>query len=301
MKLLACCLCGIAAQGLACAQETSGRVFGPALGYVATGSDVRPLLGIPGAAYFGEALKLNGARVLALASPLDYAIVSNDAGISILHLSTGDIRLIDGIHATDAVRLSPRGTAAAFLNGRSIQVLAGMPDRPEWKRETEMPSSEALVAISDDGNTTAIADGSILSLVDSSGERRFGVPSAVRDIRFRPKTSEVLYTVGDSVAVSSVENTTALLGPAESSGDLRLAVFAADGKSVIAVDASEAMLVDPRGGAPMARAPLPCTPSELEPMSAAVVRLRCEAGSSTRLIEISEAGVRVLFVPEPVE
>ena len=285
----------------------NARVSGPVLGYVEKSSQIRPVIGIPGAAYFAPALELDGLEVAAVASQSGYAILLTTDRMSarIIELHSGKPLGVfaDLGSSIKGVRLSAGGTAAALVREGSIDILSGLPNQPRLTRTVEVSAGTVAVAVSDDGDALAVFEGSTISLFDGQGQKQLASARAVHDLRFRPGSREVTYIDGDSVMAASSEGVRMIAGAADNLASPRAALFSRDGRSVLIADAAsqDLLMAQPSGSGISERLKLPCVPAEVASMNDSTFSFRCETGGQIHLVELTSNGTRVLFVPEPVE
>lgn len=291
----------------------TGLISGPVLGYVKHSSgvrpSVRPMIGVPGAAYFAPPLDLNGLELAAVSSQARYAVVLT------ADRSTAQILVFGGAGSTpphvftdagapiETVRLSPAGTAVALVRQGRVDILTGLPDRPAIHRTIE---SKSVLAVSDDGDALAIQDPAGISLWEAGEQRLLITATAPADLRFRPRSHDVIYIDGDSVRISSAEGIRIAAGSADGLLSPRFALFSADSRIVMIAGSSSSaataeLWMTPASGGVSERIALPCAPAEITPIHSSLLRLGCETGNQIHLIQLTPEGTRVLFVPEPVE
>ena len=155
---------GIAAQPASHPTGVRGPVVGLALD---ANAQVRPLLGVPGAASLGSALALDASFQLAAISPHQDYLLGFQSGSGNLAmvadpLGAAHVSVIAGISGPASFTLSPTGTAAlAIAAGASTaQVLTGLPDSPAlaWQADlSALPAPASAFAISDDGSALLAA------------------------------------------------------------------------------------------------------------------------------------------------
>lgn len=278
-------------------------VLGPTLGFARLESQLRPLLGLPGAAHWGAPVDLGARDVLALCPVRGYVILGG-AKLSIADLKTGASYDLDGWPEPPlAISLSPQGTSAALVSAGRVDVLTGLPAEPRAAARFDIDAAGARLAVSDDGQAILLARGDSLTRIDAQGESRMVAAGEILDVRFRPgSSSSYLYTDGLSVAVLGQDSAT-LLAAADSIPAARLAAFSADGKYIVVLNAApgELLVAEAAGGRLLSRVPLPCSPAGLESLNEAAMRFHCGAASRSYLIDLAGPAARLLFVPEPLE
>lgn len=300
------------------AGNDTGLISGPVLGYVKHSSgvrpsvrpSVRPMIGVPGAAYFASSLDLNGLELAAVSSEARYAVVLTADRSAAQILAFGGASpasphvFTDAEAPIEAVRLSPAGTAVALVRQGRVDILTGLPDRPAIHRTTE---SKSVLAVSDDGDALAIQDSAGISLWEAGEQRLLITATAPADLRFRPRSHDVIYIDGDSVRIASAEGIRTAAGSADGLLSPRFALFSADSRIVMIAGSSSSgaapaeLWMTPASGGVSERIALPCAPVEITPIHSSLLRLGCETGNQIHLIQLTPEGARVLFVPEPVE
>jgi hypothetical protein len=291
------------------AEDATARVNGPVLGYLEKSDGVRPIIGIPGAAYFAPVLELpsepTGLELAAVASEAGYAILltADRESARIFTLRSNQlVGLFANLgSAVKSVLLSEGGTAAALVREGHIDIISGLPNQPKLTRTVETPTSTAFVAVSDDGKTLAIFDGSTISLFDSEGQRQLAGARAVSSLRFRQGSRDLIYIDGNVVMVASSGGVITIAGAADNLSAPRAAIFSPDGRALIADATSQDLLVAQPSSGIFERVKLPCVPADLASINGSTFWFRCETGGQIHLVQLSPNETRVLFVPEPVE
>jgi hypothetical protein len=144
--------------------ESDGPIRAPMLGYIfdKTLVRIRPIVGIAGSSYVGDALDPS----LTLSdfyyfSASDYALalVESRESLVVLRLSSKNVTVettIDVYSPITRLAVSPRGSSAALYCNRtqSIQVVTGIPNDPGVTAQIDMsdlPLELTALAVSDDG------------------------------------------------------------------------------------------------------------------------------------------------------
>jgi hypothetical protein len=290
------------------ADTGSGQISGPVLGYAKRGAALRAVLGVPGAAYFGAAVDLGGLELAAVSAQRGYAVAltPDHKEASLIPLSIGSVLpvtiLANAPTGITAVRLSPSGNAAALVRDDVIDVVTGLPSQPVVKKQITKPADLGMIALSDDGQAIALVDrfgvGWLLN-----GDSSQQIPATdIRDIEFRSEAYELFYIDGDVVNVTSGAVSAVLAGPADGVSTPRRGGLSHNGQSFFVLNANSTdLLIGRNPSGVYARVSLPCQASELEWLHDMTLRLSCESTEAVHLLQVSEAGARVLFVPEPVE
>ena len=290
------------------ADTGSGQISGPLLGYAKRGAALRAVLGVPGAAYFGAAVDLGGLELAAVSAQRGYAVAltPDHKGAWLIPLSIGSVLpatiLVNAHTGVTAVRLSPSGNAAALVRDDVIDVVTGLPSQPVVKKQITKPAGLGMIAVSDDGQAIALVDRFGVGWLFNGDSSRQIPATDIRDIEFRPGTHELFYIDGDVVNVTSGAVNALLAGPADGVSAPRRGGLSHNGQSFFVLNANtKDLLIGRNPGGVYARVSLPCDASELEWLHDMTLRLSCESTEAVHLLQVSETGVRVLFVPEPVE
>ena len=180
----------------------------PLLGFVygAERSELRPILGIPGASLFGGPISLPaGVTGVYFAPHQNYALLA--------HRVVGSIDLITfqgaeeasvtaicgAISQPDLITFSPSGSAAVLYSRRAgqIQVITGLPSAPQVARiiaTGELPDALQLLAIADDGVT--LLEGTsrnAIYLLPAAGSPQLLYSAAdLGGMVFAPRTADVV-------------------------------------------------------------------------------------------------------------
>jgi len=177
----------------------------PVLGFVSTGVELRPLLGIPGASALGEPFPLPaGVTSVHFEPNQNYALLSPAAG-GFIGLMTfqgkgeGEVISICGaISQPDIVAFSPSGAIAALYskNEERLQVITGLPNSPGVGRvfsANDLPDEPRFLAVADDGVT--LLEGTVQNavyLLPQGGSPRFlHSLGDLQGMAFVPRTSDV--------------------------------------------------------------------------------------------------------------
>jgi hypothetical protein len=309
MKLIQFLPCILLALPVA-AESNTGHILGPVLGFVKKAEAVAPILGIPGSAYLGSLIDMGGLQILGVSSERSYALVltPDRTGLRLYPLrpaGAAEPRVIADLEsAVDVVAISPSGTAAALVRGREglIDVITGLPDQPLLKT-LAAPSVTTMIAVADDGQAIAAAEPSVISIITASGKQQIAAAQSIRDLRFRPRSHDLIYADAASAQIVLWQNSARVIaGPADGLSEPARAVFSRDGRFVfISAHGTKDLLIASASGTPSRHVPLPCEPSDLEPLSDSALRFTCESDRSIYLLHVSSAGVRLLFVPSSVE
>lgn len=307
MKLIRYLFIGFLVVLPAAAESIDTPVSGPVLGYIGKSGALRPIIGVPGAAYFGPAVDLGDLELAAVSSGSGFAIAltSDRAGVRLLVPGSNQpSRILDDLNsAVDAVFLSPRGTSSALVHGAQIEILSNLPDNPVRMKTVEISSSNpTLVAVSDDGSSLAVVEAGVLNLFDAAGQKPLATVTAPSDLRFRSNSSDLIYTDGPSVMMASSGGVSVIAGAADGLSSPRAALFSPDGRLALIIDSSNNDLLLLRiDGGTSERIKLPCPSAGFALMNDSTIRFQCENKDQIHLLQLAQSGARVLFVPEPVE
>ena len=291
-----------------------------ALGFVfdRDSATVRPLWGVPGAAYVGDALDLGGVGDVVASPRQDYLLLltglTRTAQIW-LH-DTQTISAISGVRpgATSLV-LSPEGASAAFFyaDTNQVHVVTGLPSSPAAAFDADLTALRnplSSLAVSDDGTQllaaeTAVAGNAapaVVAFTASGVAGRIPVASPATTIGFLSNSHDAL--------ISASWETVLIRDSAVQSG--RIALPAAANSAVGAVassDGSRAFFAIPQSGsvvvvslASVAAQPLivdcGCVPTGIARTAASsIYRLTESSGSPVSLLDVSASQPRLLLIP----
>lgn len=228
----------------------------PTLGYVAQTSpvEIRPILGIPGAASFGDQVTIPQNITQLYVSPgSSYAFVARQSasGLALIQLNGSEsselVEIPGALPAPQLIAFSPTGrTAALYANDSTrVQVLTGLPGSPRVARDlpsSTLPMHPECLAVSDDGNALALCSGdggvSVVMPDGAPAPVYSGVEAAA--IAFLPNLSNLLVCDPGRSAVYLI---TGLLGmPAASPVALGLEISTKPVFLAASVDGEEALV-----------------------------------------------------------
>jgi hypothetical protein len=195
------------------ADSTSGvTVTAPVLGLVSSQSapQIRPLLGIPGAAHLGSPIAFSGTlKRIDPAPGSSYALAVVDDRLTVFTLeallaasseSPAGTAIDEASPCADLVAFSPLASAAAVYcqSASTIEVFTGLPASP--KLATRFPSTAlpagklALLALSDDAGSVlaAAADGAACRLTDDAAPAALEGSTRASAIAFLRGSSQAL-------------------------------------------------------------------------------------------------------------
>ena len=289
------------------------RFVGPQLGYIfdPTSRQIRPLVGVPGAAVVATAH--NGLR-------LDKAVFAGDGSIAIGYEAGGG-RLVwtnpsradagataipDSLASFDLAALS-RGATSAIVYAQAcncVQILTDLRNDPKVQRTVALPEGASVraLAINDEASVFVIADGSgklVMNTPDFASELSISTNS----IAFSPDGSII-------AAVDDARKTVALISNLKTSPELVEIASERDGlkqpaavgfvtasKLLVADKDSLVHVVDLALGS-VQPAECACTPELIQSTADPKVYRLTDAGAGpVWIFEIREDSVRTLFVP----
>ncbi|MFN0167317.1 MAG: hypothetical protein ACKV22_12880 [Bryobacteraceae bacterium] len=283
------------------AQEA--RLNGPTLGtaWHARTQTLRPLLGIFGAARFGDAYIFDGKIEFAEVAPgskFALAVISKDSQrrAALLTWTDGVVsaRELAGIPAEfSRVVFSPQARAAVLVSKTEVRTLTGLPDDPKLSAPVSLPDSDAL-AVDDSGAAAMVvrtSEEAVLYRVpfDQSPQRLYAAP-AIQAAAFAREPDELYVAAGNSVGRISAEGAFT-----ELSAQQRAEWLAADAKSLIAASSRGVMLAPRDGSASVQTPECACELSQLVLLSGDVYLL---TGASSDLVWVLDSARReTRFVP----
>ncbi len=283
------------------AQEA--RLNGPTLGtawHVKT-QTLRPLLGIFGAARFGDAYTFDGKIEFAEVAPgsrFALAVISRESQrrAALLTWTDGVVsarELPDVPAEFHRVVFSPQARAAVLVARSEVRTMTGLPDDPKLSTAISLRDAETL-AVDDSGTAVTVvraAEESTLYRVpfDQSPQRWYAAP-AIQAAAFAREPDELFVAAGNSVGRVSADG-----AYTEMSSQQKADWLAADPRSVIAVN-PRGVLLAPRDGSAAVQTPeCPCELSQLALLSGDVYLL---TGASSDLVWVLDSARReTRFVP----
>ena len=308
-------------SGNVCAQDPSfGR---PILGFTVdqTNSSISPILGVVGASVLDQHLDLGFETRNSVISPEhNYALAerSEDGKIlvfKVLENAPTIIELPELQTGPSVIAISPRGTAAAFLNRASgfLQTFRGMPDAPEKVYEFDasvIPGEATAIAVNDDGSIALInfADGdagSNTAWVTSSNGSLWAVPSShVSSMAFLPHRNDAVFSDAETqeiflvVELDGAGNRIPLISLDRPAGTPNSVAASQDGRRFFIVSAGfpEVTLVDAEthGATVM---DCSCSPTRLERLKANAILLDGPPADLLHVLDLSESELRIVVIP----
>lgn len=312
MRLLGLLLSG----ALICIRAQPGDLKLPTLGlaYDPEEKTIRPIRGIPGAAWLAQGLETAIPLTAATISP------SQDFGFGAA-IGNPQMRLIkfsaEGIVATlpiagvaaevSKVVFSPLG-ASALLAGNGLQVLSGLPDSP-FLRDIGPPDGGpwAAMAVSDDGKSVLLASGQGVTdpvwLVAGGGARQVPLPGAVAAIAFRAQSNDAVAVTrsGDVYVIRDAGRSTEVrqvYSGDERTADPAATYFAGDGSHAYTASRSGVLAIVDLATASASAISCQCVPSSLAPLrSSRLFRITDPSTGPVMLLDGRGATPRLWFVP----
>lgn len=189
-------------------RDTSQSMQPAMLGFVSTagGSEVRAILGIPGASSLSQPLAMpSGVTNLHFAPGQNYALGSGAAGASlgVVTFSTASpgpvVEIPGAISQPDLIAFSPNGASAAIYSASmgQIQVLNGLPTSPRVAFQmgsTDLAAGVRLLAIADDGVTLieGTAGNAVYRLGEGTAPQLLATVGDLEGIAFVPRSENAL-------------------------------------------------------------------------------------------------------------
>ncbi|MBI3209740.1 MAG: hypothetical protein HYZ37_12695 [Candidatus Solibacter usitatus] len=285
-------------------------IRGPLLGWAwdSRTETLRPILGITGSSLLGKSLDVGAAvKHAAVASGQDVAlaILGDHRTVARVHLKADVANAVfeeipDG---AGSVVLSTSESAALVWHPllNRIYVVTGWRTSapPVWWVKSEAVGSAVSMAVSDDGEfVLAISAEGSVSLLERSGARVLWEGMGARGAAFLENSRTALIASATGVWVARdlpAWSDPVLLRDGESWGT----VAAIDGQRALLTDrGSQSVLEVNLATGEVRSAQCPCMPAALSRLNGdGVYRLNELGGGPLWLAEISEAGIRTVFVP----
>jgi hypothetical protein len=174
-------------------------VSGPLMGLVSTSTGIRPIVGMPGAAYVGPAILLDIMPTAVYTAPEGaFALLTTAQGVRILHASNGKtvLREVTAAIEFNAAWFSPSGRSALLVSadGLNAQLLTGLPAQPSISAVFVMSDPLSIAAVSEDGRRilTGSKEGALLQW-DGDGTLRGAVSiSGISAMQFFNQSNDAL-------------------------------------------------------------------------------------------------------------
>ena len=297
----------IAALSGACFAAES-QIEGPKLGYVYDRQAVaiRPILGIPGSALFGEPIT-SELRDAVVSPSQDFAIgvFGDDSAVGIFNFSGAKLRLLKGAKPAPArIAVSPNGTAAALVSGLHVQVFAGLPDNATASAEFDIAAQPAALAVSDDGGLvlTAIVESDATSLYSystSGAAHRILTAGKIRSIEFLNRSHDAVFAdeleskiilLRDGADATLIASVNAPIAVAASSDNRKIFVASSASQTITSLFLDDGTSVSTACG---------CEPVTLARLQGgAAFRITERSDGPAWIFDTGGAEPRVLFIPQ---
>jgi hypothetical protein len=297
----------IAVMGGACLAAES-QIEGPKLGFVydRKAAAVRPILGIPGAALFGDPLP-SDLREAVISPSQDFAIgvLGDDSAVGLLSFSDANLRMLQGAKAAPSrIVFSPNGTSAAIVNEAHVQLFTGLPANAAAGAEFDLNDLPAALAVSDDGTITlaAIAESETMALYSYSTEgaaHRILAAGQIRSIEFLNQSHDAVFADAlenkiillrngtDPVLLASVDQPTAV---AASSDNRKIMAASSASRSITTILLDDGTSISTACG---------CEPVTLARLRGGdVFRITDLSDGPAWIFDTSGSEPRVLFIPQ---
>ncbi|MEO8128160.1 MAG: hypothetical protein ABI822_13750 [Bryobacteraceae bacterium] len=178
------------------------QIEGPRLGYIydQQASLLRPILGIPGSALFGEPLS-SELREAVVSPSQDYAlgVSGDDSAVAILDLAGARLRPLKGARPSPTkIVISPNGASAAVVSGTHVQVFTEMPGNATAGAEVDLVAEAAALAISDDGELAlaVIGESDVMALYSyskSGAAHRILAAGKISSVEFLNRSHDAVF------------------------------------------------------------------------------------------------------------
>jgi hypothetical protein len=293
---------------LAAAVVSGQTVEGPVMGFVidGRGHTLRPLLGVPGAAILGDAVKTPSPVTPEAVSPSgDYAVVWT-GGREAIWTPSGSLEPIGQLPSGRfAVALSPRGTAAGFYSPSEglVRVIAGLPgassDISEFRLDT-VGGACGKFGVSDDGALLLCSSGANAVVLGASGElARIPFAAAVTELAFVPGSHDALIADGPEAFLVRNVDAHGSATPLNAGLDtISSAAVTTDGRRALLADAGsrKVSILPLAPGAQATVLDCHCVPESLARINGSVYRLGGYSGSAMRLLDTGSTPPRIVVV-----
>jgi len=295
---------------LGAAGAAFAQIGAPQLGWVADGTHIRPVYGIPASAAVGAAVDTQDFLRVAASASRNYVLVcAIDTGIvSVYQPETGSTPVNGAGIAPDSIVLSPGGSAAAlwFSSINQVQIVTGLPDAPSIRQldasflVSSTGSGPDALALSDDGAWLA---GSWLTGVYAFGPNgevsRLPIEDRVSALAFFPLTHDIaaasLAGLQRVTGIGNFIQMSALAAFADSSPPAAAVAVTSDNKIVIAVDGGGSITAVQLESGAATTIDCGCSPEGLFPIGSSAFRLTSLQGGAFKLFDAALG--EVLFAP----
>jgi len=282
----------------------------PQLGWVADGTHIRPVYGIPASAAVGATLATQDFLRVAASASRNYVLVcATDTGIVSVYQPETGLTPVEGAGiAPDSIILSPGGSSAAlwFSSINQVQIVTGLPEAPAIRQldASFLGSSPDTLALSDDGAWLA----GTWSGETTTGVYAFGPNGEVNRLPIEARVTAVGFFRGthDMAAAStaallrvtgigSFVQLSILAAFADSSSPAAAVAVTQDNKVAITVDRNGFITTVQIESGAATTTDCGCSPEGLFAMGPSAFRLTGLQGGSLKLFDAALG--EVLFAP----
>lgn len=300
---------------LAAPAAAESGIQGPVAGFVAdTGlRAIRPINGLPGSSVLGEALPLGFAvRHAAISPGLDFAAaISDDDGA--FYLVRGLKQAAPQVTAVEGV---PAGISRIVLNGDAallyspaegrLQVLSGLPEKPELSPPVDAPPGEVTaLALAPGGTRFAVGVSGAVYLYSGEAFTLLASAPGISALAFRAGGEDVVYAsreINQVVEVSGAGGGSAVLAGEPEGVSAPVGLLSIDGGRELWIanaGSSSALVLDAAAPGAPAVVPLAAPPTHCEALDGKSMLLLNHAGGGP-LILADWTARRAYFVPAEV-
>ncbi|MBI4907753.1 MAG: hypothetical protein HY820_29285 [Acidobacteria bacterium] len=298
--------------------SAQGPIRGPMLGWVwdARQQSIRPILGITGSSVLGKSADLGFVvKAAAISGGKEFAFVLGGDEKAPYFVDLRDVtpavKLLEEIPSgAKSLTLSPKGGSGAlwFEETNKLLLLTGLGTESIVRQELDLTNegAPAAIAVSDDGTLVLVSypDVPALIAIDRDGNRtRLPQETAVRAMTFLEDSHDAVYSTTEGVLLAKeIPAVTEVSNVAE--GDSYGPVALLDARRVLMINTTTAAVTEVNVETAETRsAECPCTPTGLNRMiNGGIFRLNEVSGDPLWLVEVSDSGLRTVFVPpDPAE
>ena len=284
------------------------------LGYVwlSKEADLRPLLGVTGAAYIGAGLTGPGAYIAGAASPISQIalLVGQSGQVSRMSLADSTLSVVGAVSGSSLkVRFSPSGTAAVIFNpgSSSATLFTGL---LTTVRSSSLTAGSALqdAAVSDAGSVAALLGAgarTVVSVLHTDGTASTVTTlSGPGALSFVGKGDDLLTVDSAANALTMIHTVSTAPSPAliGTSNLLKTPIAigaAATGRWAVAVNSAESSVVriDLTGQTDPQRLLCPVQPQFAEPLASGTFRFSDAGTAPAWVTDITASTPTMFFVP----
>jgi hypothetical protein len=295
----------------------------PLLGFVysAERSELRPILGIPGASLFGGPISIPvGVTSIYFAPRQNYALLAHRfvGSIGLMRFQGAEeasvTAICGAISQPDLITFSPSGNSAILYSRRAgqVQVITGLPNAPKLTRaiaSSDLPDALRFLAIADDGVTLleGTARGAIYLLPVGGAPQLLYSAADLGGLVFTPRTSDVLVFDRGAGTLFLLQD----VGSASSYLPIAEGLTGVAGNAFLQVNGGSAMLVGTNTSSVwqidlatlgVRSTRLPVTPHMLQPLQTpGKFLLFYKSGQPAWILDTSGESGTVSFVPASPE